>query len=52
MWHELMDIWGNILAMVRQDMQDMLHSCQLCVEIRGGYVEDVGAQKVQGRKQS
>ena len=28
--------------MVRQDMQDMLHRCQLCVEIRGGYVEDVG----------
>ena len=28
----------------------MLHRCQLCVEIRGGYVEDVGAQKVQDRK--
>ena len=29
--------------MVSQDMQDMLHRCQLCIEIRGGYVEDVGA---------
>ena len=26
---------GNFLAMVRQDMQDMLHCCQLCVEIKG-----------------
>ena len=34
---------GNYLAMVRQHIQDMLHCCQLCVEIRGGYVEDVGA---------
>ena len=33
---------GIYLAMVRQDLQDMLHRCQLCVEIRGGYVEDVG----------
>ena len=41
---------GNYLAMVSQLMQDMLHRCQLCVEIRGGYVEDVGAQKVQDRK--
>ena len=32
---------GIYLAMVRQDLQDMLHRCQLCVEIRGGYVEDV-----------
>ena len=30
-------------CIVRQDIQDMLHRCQLCVEIRGGYVEDVGA---------
>ena len=34
---------GIYLAMVRQDLKDMLHRCQLCVEIRGGYVEDVGA---------
>ena len=34
---------GIYLAMVRQDLQDMLHRCQLCVEIRGGYVEDVDA---------
>ena len=34
---------GTYLAMVRQDMQDMLHCCQLCTEIRGGYVDDVGA---------
>ena len=27
---------GYYLAMVSQDMQDMLHRCQLCVEIRGG----------------
>ena len=27
--------------MVRQDMQDMLHRCQLCVQIWGGYEEDV-----------
>ena len=27
---------GNYLAMESQDMQDMLHCCQLCVEIRGG----------------
>ena len=27
---------GNYLAMVSQDKQDMLHRCQLCVEIRGG----------------
>ena len=27
---------GNYLAMESQDMQDMLHRCQLCVEIRGG----------------
>ena len=40
----------NYLAVVSQDMQNMLHRCQLCVEIRGGYVEDVGAQKVQDRK--
>ena len=26
------------------------HTPPLCVEIRGGYVEDVGAQKVQDRK--
>ena len=38
--------------MVSQDMQDMLHRCQLCVEIRGGYDEDVGAQKVQDKKKS
>ena len=41
---------GIYLAMVRQDLQDMLHRCQLCVEIRGGYVEDVDALKDQGRK--
>ena len=29
---------GNYLAMVRQDMQDMLHRCQPCIEIRGGYI--------------
>ena len=34
---------GIYLAMVRQDLQDMLHRCQLCVETRGGYVEDVDA---------
>ena len=38
-WDELRDVW----AMVRQDMQDMLHRCQLCIEIRSGYVEDVVA---------
>ena len=27
---------GNYLAMESQDMQDMLHRCQLCVEIRSG----------------
>ena len=26
---------GNYLAMVRQDIQDMLHRCQICFEIRG-----------------
>ena len=36
-------IFSIYLAMVRQDLQDMLHRCQLCVEIRGGYVEDEGA---------
>ena len=41
--HELMDVLGNLqLAMVRQDMQDVLHRCQLCVEISGGYVENTG----------
>ena len=35
-WHELMDGLGNYLAMVRHDMQDILHRCQLCVEISGG----------------
>ena len=29
--------------MVRQDKQDMLHRYQLCVDISGGYVENVGA---------
>ena len=41
---------GMYLAMVRQDLQDILHCCHVCVEIRGGYVEDVGAWKDQGRK--
>ena len=41
---------GNHLAMVRQDKQDMLHRYQLCVEISGGYVENVGAIKVPGKK--
>ena len=42
---------GNYLAMLRWDMQDMLHRCQLaCDEIRGGYVEDVGAIKGLGQK--
>ena len=34
---------GIYLAMVGQDLQDILHCCHVCVEIRGGYVEDVGA---------
>ena len=34
---------GIYLAMVRQDLQDILHCCHVCVKIRGGYVEDVGA---------
>ena len=38
-----MDVFGNYLAMVRQDIQDMVHRCQICIEIRGGYVADVGA---------
>ena len=42
--------FGNYLAMVRRDIQDMLHRCQICIEIRGGYVEDVGAWKDHGRK--
>ena len=35
--------------MVRQDNHDMLHRFQICIEIRVGYVEDVGAQQYQGR---
>ena len=27
---------GTYLAMVRQDLQDILHCCHVCVEIRGG----------------
>ena len=38
--------------MMRQDIQDMLHRCQICIEIRDGYVEDVGEWKDHGRKQS
>ena len=30
-------------AMVRQDSQDMLHRCQICIGIRGGEIENVGA---------
>ena len=40
-WHELMNVWSSYLAMVMQDIQDMLHRCQICIEIRGGYVIDV-----------
>ena len=35
--------------MVMQDIQDMLHRCQICIEIRGGYVIDVGASKDYGK---
>ena len=41
-WHELMDFWGNYLAMVSQDIQDMLQ--------RSHYVGDVGAWKDHGKK--
>ena len=40
---------GNYLDMVIQDIQNMIHCCQFCVEIRGGYVEEVDAYKDQGR---
>ena len=36
---------GIYLSMVRQDLQNMPHRYQLCVELRGGYVEDVGAKQ-------
>ena len=41
---------GIYLSMVRQDLQDMPHRYQICVELVGGYVEDVGAKQDQGRK--
>ena len=34
---------GIYLTMVRKDVQDILHRCHICVEIRSGYVEDAGA---------
>ena len=42
-WTGINGYFGKYLAMVRQDMQDMLLRCHLCVEMRVGYVEDVGA---------
>ena len=45
--HELIDILGNYLAMVRQAIQDMVHRCQICIEIRWmccrcGCIKEIG----------
>ena len=36
-------MFGRLSGYGEPGHADMLHRCQLCIEIRGGYVEDVGA---------